>query len=1249
MKHSEELFRELVDTSPDWMWEVDLNAVYTYAGPQCLEMLGYLPDELIGKTPFDLMSEPEAERVAAIFQDIVAQRSPFKNLENTSLHRDGHAVILESSGTPFFDADGALLGYRGIDRDISHRRKAEQALQVTQQRYQALIDFAPEALMILDAAKTRFVDANKKALALLHMTKEHLLQTGPVEISPTRQPDGSLSAAKAKQYIAEAIATGTTTFEWLHLDSQGKVIPCEITLSSIPSREGQNILCVSLHDMTQIKSTQAREACLGRIIDNSLNEIYIFDAETLLFLEVNRGARKNLGYTLAELRRMTPLDLKPEFSKAGFEELARPLKNRAREILVFETVHKRKDGSLYTVEVHLQLIYYGAKPAFVAIILDITERIKSREALRKSEENLSITLNSIGDAVIVTDRRRKIVRMNPVAEQLTGWTLAEAQSQELESVFHIINAHTGKKASNPVEEVFANGKIVALSNDTALLTRSGEEKQIADSAAPIIDQQGNITGVILVFQDITRQYRIQKALRQSNERFLAFTEAMPNIGFVLDEDGRYLEVYGAEETLLYRQPERLLGHSVTDVLPRGSAQEILRAIRRTLDTGKTQIFEYQMDVPAGSVTFEGHIAVMHTEPGEKRKVVWIARNISRRKKMELELRTSEARLKEAQHIAQLGSWELLIESQRLIWSDEIYRIFEIDTKLVDLNYQTFLQRVHPEDRIMVQNAYQQSLVNKTPYELVHRLLMPDGRIKYIQEKCRTFYDRNGQAVRSLGTVQDISERKLAELALIESEQRFRELFEQMPNIAVQGYDQQGIVIFWNRASSRLYGYQEMEALGRQIWELIIPSARQVAVRQAIHDFAAHDRQIPAGELHLQRRDGSVVPVFASHVKLVNTNGEAEIYSINIDLTATKKAQAEIEQLAYYDPLTALPNRRLFLDRLSQEQAAEERHRQTGAVLFMDLDNFKTLNDALGHRAGDALLQQVGMRMLAQLRKEDTIARLGGDEFVVLLKELDHDPQTAARHAQLVAEKIQAALCLPYQLDRHEHFITTSIGISLFPEKNDSPEAILKQADTAMYKAKEAGRNAIRFFHPSMQVAADARLVLEKDLRRALQQQQLSLYYQPQLDIKGTIIGAEALLRWRHPEKGQISPGHFIPVAEETGLIIPLGKWIVESACQQLKKWQERQLIEQFHLAVNVSPRQFRQPDFVELIKNSIQTANIQPSHLTLELTETVVIDNIADTIEKMQALKAIGVSFPWMILAPAIHRWPIYGNCLWTS
>jgi diguanylate cyclase (GGDEF)-like protein/PAS domain S-box-containing protein len=355
-------------------------------------------------------------------------------------------------------------------------------------------------------------------------------------------------------------------------------------------------------------------------------------------------------------------------------------------------------------------------------------------------------------------------------------------------------------------------------------------------------------------------------------------------------------------------------------------------------------------------------------------------------------------------------------------------------------------------------------------------------------------------------------------------------------------------------------------------------------------------------------------------------GETPHYIVlSRDITERKHAVEEIHTLAFYDPLTQLPNRRLLQDRLQQAQAASARDAHYGAAMFLDLDHFKTLNDTKGHDVGDLLLREVAQRLQTGIRDGDTVARLGGDEFVVILESLSSDAAEAATQAGLVAEKLRACLAQPYQLEGHEYHSTPSIGVTLFQGHEERVEDVLKHADTALYQAKSAGRNAIRFFDPGMQADLEAHTEMVGNLRHALEHRQLRLYYQIQVDSAQQAIGAEALLRWESPEHGLVSPAQFIPLAEETGLIVPIGLWVLQTACAQIREWSEDPATRGLQLAVNVSARQFRQPDFIEQVQRAISAAGIDPTRLKIELTESLVLDNLSDSISKMHALKAIGI------------------------
>ena len=346
-----------------------------------------------------------------------------------------------------------------------------------------------------------------------------------------------------------------------------------------------------------------------------------------------------------------------------------------------------------------------------------------------------------------------------------------------------------------------------------------------------------------------------------------------------------------------------------------------------------------------------------------------------------------------------------------------------------------------------------------------------------------------------------------------------------------------------------------------------------------------------------------------------------------DVTDLRRANEEIEHLAFYDPLTGLPNRRLLLDRLGRAPVLSQRSGKVGALLFLDLDHFKDLNDTLGHEVGDELLQAVAQRLLANVRVADTVARLGGDEFVVMLSDLSTSTQEAAALAQRIGEKILRGLSEPYVLRGHTHQGAASIGATLFGASAQSASELLRQADIAMYQVKARRGNALCFFDPKMQTAINDRAQLEADLRQALVAQQLVLHYQPQATLQGDVIGAECLLRWQHPQRGMVPPGQFIAVAEESDLILHIGQWVLHSACTQLARWQEQPQWAHLQLSVNVSARQFRQSDFVHQVIETLQVTGARAHLLTLELTESLVLDNVEDAIDKMHQLRTKGVRF----------------------
>ena len=439
-------------------------------------------------------------------------------------------------------------------------------------------------------------------------------------------------------------------------------------------------------------------------------------------------------------------------------------------------------------------------------------------------------------------------------------------------------------------------------------------------------------------------------------------------------------------------------------------------------------------------------------------------------------------------------------------------------------------------------------------------------------------------------------------------------------------DPDEVIIRVNRVFTQLTGYSAEDAIGKNLG--MLKSDHQNEDFYSRMQKTLHQDNSWQGEIWNQRKNGEVYPEWLTVTAVVDKERKITNYICAFfDITERKQAEEKIHNLAFYDSLTQLPNRRLLLDRLHQAVASGARNHTCAALLFIDLDNFKILNDTRGHDIGDLLLIEVAQRLRTCIRDSDSLARLGGDEFVVLLNELSEDRTQAAVQAKGVGEKILNSINLPYLLDNIEHYSSTSIGISLFADYQQNLDDLLKQADTAMYAAKKSGRNTLRFFDHAMQETLETRSQLEAGMYKALPNDEFRLHYQVQVDSNQRVIGAEALIRWERPEQGIISPELFIPVAEDTGLILPLGQWVLQVACTQLKEWESNPLTDQLSLAVNVSARQFRQPGFVKQVRDVIGQTLINPARLKLELTESTVLENITDIIAKMHALKQIGVRF----------------------
>jgi diguanylate cyclase (GGDEF)-like protein/PAS domain S-box-containing protein len=723
--------------------------------------------------------------------------------------------------------------------------------------------------------------------------------------------------------------------------------------------------------------------------------------------------------------------------------------------------------------------------------------------------------------------------------------------------------------------------------------------------------------------------RLLSRVRYSEERCRALTQNSSDLVTVMEITGIVRYQSQAIVRMLGYAQEELLGKNAFDYVHPDDLQRVKITYEESLkDPGLQPSAEYRFRHKDGSWRWLESVGTnLIQEPGVGGYVV-NSRDITRRKETEDRLRDAEKRYRMLVERIPAITYirEIRHTSESVYVSPQVLDIVGYTPEECTSTPDLWIRILHPDDREAVLAEDLRTNETGEPFTMEYRQFAKDGQLVWIRDEATLVRSDEGVPLYWLGVQIDITERKRAERRLGAAEQRFRTLVDQIPAVTyIDPVDDPETSLYTSPQIEKMLGYTPEEWREGKLWPKLLHPDDRERILAADERFEAGGEETFSEEYRLLARDGSVVWVREEAVILRDEAGEPLYWQgIFYDLTERKALEERLEHRAFHDYLTDLPNRQLFVDHLRNalDRTRRKRDRKV-AVLFTDLDEFKIINDSLGHEAGDVLLTLVAQRLKRCLRPEDSLARFGGDEFVVLIENIE-GPEVAVR----VAERITEELKRPFFLEGRELFAPSSIGIGLGDARTKTPESLLMDADTAMYRAKEEG-GTFRVFDPDMYARAKGRLELEADLRRTLEapHELLPVFYQPMVSIpNGTIVGMEALLRWAHPEQGLLVPPGFIAVAEETGLIVPMGRWVLGEACRRAREWQERYPKEaQLTMAVNISARQLRYPELVGEVEDALRKAALDPGSLTLEITESVLVEDEGSSAGTLQRLKELGV------------------------
>ena len=1222
-KRAEANLSALIESTEDLIWSVDLDfrlIAFNQSAKDTLKRNRGI-EITLGKSADQLLPPEVAGHLNGLLQRALTE-GPYRT-EYTLF--DGR--ILELSFNPII-VDGKKTGISVFGKDITERKKSLDALREKEARHKEAEHLARSGSFSWD------IDSDKTIWSegLYRITGREYGTPAPshAERAKLYTPE---SWARLDAAVKHSLATGEPydlelqlvrpdgSLRWTH--AQGAAVRNE--LGRVYRLIG------TLQDITERKSAEESQALLASIVESSDDAIHAIDLNGTV-TSWNRGAEALFRFTRKEMIGNSIGILAPP---GRAEEVPHYLELVAggNSVCPFDTVLRRKDGSEASVSLSISPIRNSAGEIIgaSAIARDIGQQKQFEMALQKAEKKYRGIFDGAMEGIYQTSLEGRPLIANLALARMLGYDSTEEYMARVEDSARDAWVDPAERA----RYIRLLEKRGALRGFECLFKRKdGTQIWVSLNSQMVYGSDGSALYDEGFVVDITERKRAEMQLQDSEERYRTVFQAGPNTalisrlsdGVVIDANQAFLDSTGYER-------HEVVGSKVLDLGMWVNAGDRQRFVDAVLRNNSCRDFEALSRRKNGQI-FWIRLSASLIEIGGEQCLIAFGQDISETKAAEERL-SAVAEALRATEIRYRTAFQMNLDSVDICHkedgtfidvNDAFLRItgFERD-EVIGHTAQEIGIWDNPQDRQKLIEAL--SLTSSCqnlefPYRTKDRRLRL-GRLSV------TPIELDG-ACCILSVTRDVTEaseaRKnlaKAQEALRASEEHYRTIFQtSIDGIAISRLED-GKFLDVNQEFLNMVNYDREELIGQTSAELGVWTDENI--RHEIVDVLRRDSYFRNLIIPYRRKNGEIFEMQLSS-SVIELEGVSCMISITRDTSEIRAAEERIKDLSYRDPLTHLPNRRMLLERLQPISDAGGGDSHKRALLLIDLDEFKKLNDALGLQAGDMLLQEVARRLTACVRGADTVARCGGDDFAVILDDLGETPEPAATQAMIVAQKIRAALGQTYMLDGHECHSQCSIGVTVFGDEPVSAHQVFQQAEFAMHRAKAAGRNTTHFFTPDLQSAANARAAIEEDLYKAIEASQFELYYQPQVE-EGRLIGVECLIRWNHPSRGLMVPGEFISLAEETGLILPMGDWVLNAACTQIAAWSSRKEMKDIPVAVNISARQFRQPDFVEQVRAALYRSGANPQNLKLELTESMLLDNIDEVIAKMTDLKSNGLRF----------------------